>query len=167
MTTWFWTVFAVVFIFGFVVFRGAPYLPSKRGYVKRALTNLYRLKSDDVLVDLGSGDGVILRLATKHGARAIGYELNPVLVVISRLLARGDRLQTTKLADMWLVDFPAETTVVYVFSVSRDSDKLTTKLRSHVDTHKRRLWCITFGAGLGGMEPVKKLHAHSLYVFEP
>lgn len=167
MIVWFWIVAIVFCAFGFVVFRGAPYVPSHRRYARLALTKLYRLKRSDVLVDLGSGDGIILRLAAKSGARAVGYELNPILVLISRLLARGDRRQTTKLADMWLVDFPAETTVVYVFSVSRDADKLTAKLRAHANTHSHQLWCITYGAGLGGEEPVKKLHAHSLYLFEP
>lgn len=167
MIIWFWAFFALVFIFGFVVFRGAPYVPSHRRYAKLALTKLYRIRSDDVLVDLGSGDGVILRLATKLGARAIGYELNPVLVIVSWLLARGDRRQKTVMADMWLTDFPAETTVVYVFSVSRDANKLTAKLQKHVDKYDRKLWCITYGAVLGGVNPVKKLHAHNLYLFEP
>lgn len=167
MMAWFWVLFAVVFTFGFVVFRGAPYLPSHRRYVKLALTKLYKLKSSDILVDLGSGDGVILRLATSYGARAIGYELNPVLVFVSRILAVGDKRQTTKLADMWLIDFPADTTVVYVFSVSRDSEKLANKLRNHVKKHGQPLWCITYGAGLRGVKPVKKLHAHDLYLFEP
>ena len=167
MTMWFWILFTIVLVFGFVVFRGAPYLPSKSRYAKLALTKLYRLRPDDVLVDLGSGDGLILRLASRLGARSIGYELNPVLVLISKLLARGDSRQVTRLADMWLIDFPPETTVVYVFSVSRDSFKLTDKLQNHVRKHGRKLWCITFGAGLGGVKPVKNLHAHNLYLFEP
>ncbi|MCA9334798.1 hypothetical protein KC953_01505 [Candidatus Saccharibacteria bacterium] len=162
-----WLLFGIFFLFGFVVFRGAPYLPSKQRYARLALTKLYRIRSQDVLVDLGSGDGQILRLATSLGARAIGYELNPILVVISRLLARGDGRQKTRLADMWLVDLPAETTIVYVFSVSRDSYKLTDRLTSHVEKHGKKIWCITFGAGLGGVKPVKRLHAHNLYLFDP
>src|SRR5690606_15669271 len=98
---WFWVFAAVCVAFGFVAFRGAPYVPSHRKYARLALTKLYRLQPDDVLVDLGSGDGRILRLVSERGARAIGYELNPVLVVISRLLARGDKNQSIKLADMW------------------------------------------------------------------
>ena len=169
MMTWFW-IFAAVFIaFGFVVVRGAPYVPSHRKYARLALTKLYRLKTSDVLVDLGSGDGTVLRLATKLGAaQAIGYELNPILVAISWLLARGDKKQRTVLADMWLSEFPAETTVVYVFSVTRDSEKLTKKLQKHADAHGRELWCITYGAGLAAdKKPVKKLHAHQLYHFAP
>jgi len=168
MTLWLWLAFIFFLLFAFVVFRGAPYVPSHRRYARLALTKLYRLKRSDVLVDLGSGDGVILRMAAKNGARAIGYELNPILVLISRLLARGDSRQTTKLADMWLTDFPAETTVVYVFSVSRDSDKLSAKLQAHANMYGRELWCITYGAGLGGgKQSVKKLHAHNLYHFRP
>lgn len=163
----FWAAAAIIVLFGFVVFRGAPYVPSHRRYVRLALTKLYDLKPSDVLVDLGSGDGVVLRLARQQGARAIGYELNPALVLISRLLARGDKRQATYLADMWLTDFPAETTIVYAFSVSRDGKKLVKKLQKHADAHKHAIWCITYGAGLPGKEPTRTLHAHSLYFFEP
>lgn len=166
MIIWFWIFAAIFLLFGFVVFRGAPYVPSQRRYARLALTKLYTLDKGDLLVDLGSGDGTILRLATSRGARAIGYELNPILVAISYLLARGDKNQSTKLADMWLVDFPADTTVVYAFSVSRDSDKLREKLQAHVDKHESQLWCITYGAGLGEKKATKKLHAHNLYFFE-
>ncbi|MDB5183488.1 MAG: hypothetical protein JWO07_169 [Candidatus Saccharibacteria bacterium] len=164
---WFWVAAAIFLLFGFVVFRGAPYVPSHRKYARLALTKLYRLNADDVLVDLGSGDGTILRMASLKGARAIGYELNPILVLISQLLARGDKKQTTILADMWLTDFPADTTIVYVFSVTRDEAKLLKKLQNHVDEHGSDLWCITYGAGLRDKQPVKKLHAHTLYLFEP
>lgn len=167
MTLATWLAIGVFLAFGFVVFRGAPYVPSHRNYARLALTKLYKLKPGDVLVDLGSGDGVILRMASKLGARAVGYELNPLLVLFSRALAWGDKKQSTRLADIWLSEMPADTTVVYVFSVSRDSRKLTKKLQKHVDTHRRQLWCITYGAGVGDKTPVKTLHAHSLYLFEP
>jgi hypothetical protein len=68
---------------------------------------------------------------------------------------------------MWLTDFPVETTVVYAFSVTRDGQKLVKKLQKHADTYKHDLWCVTYGAGLPGREPVRTLHAHSLYFFEP
>ena len=167
MMTWFWIFAAIILLFGFVVFRGAPYVPSHRRFARIAFRKLYKLKHDDVLVDLGSGDGIILRLAAERGARAIGYELNPALVLISKILARGDKKQSTVLADMWLSDFPAETTIVYAFAVSRDSKKLAKKLQGHTDEHGKELWCITYGAGLDGKEPVRTLNAHSLYLFTP
>ncbi len=165
---WLWIAAGIFVAFGFVVFRGAPYVPSHRKYVRLALTKLYRLKPNDVLVDLGSGDGLVLRIATKAGVRAVGYELNPILVLISRLLAHGDKKQTTILADMWLTDFPADMTVAYVFSVTRDARKLVKKLQKHVDTHNKEVWCVTYGPDLHGeKDPVRKLHAHTLYHFEP
>ena len=78
----------VVLLFGFVVFRGAPYVPSKRRDIKRAFEELYPLDDSDTLVDIGSGDGVVLRMAAKRGAHAVGYELNPILVLVSRWLSR-------------------------------------------------------------------------------
>ena len=161
-----WIIAGIIVLFGIVVFRGAPYVPSHRKYVRLAFTKLYHLKPDDVLVDLGSGDGTVLRIAASKGATAIGYELNPLLVVISQILARGDKRQQTRIGDMWLVKIPEETTVVYVFGVNRDSKRLTKKLQTHVNTTGEDLWCITYGAGLDG-EPVRKLHAHSLYLLQP
>lgn len=165
---WFWIVAGIIVLFGFTAFFGAPYVPSHRKYVRLAFTKLYRLKPDDVVVDLGSGDGRVLRVATKHGARAIGYELNPLLVLVSRILGHGDKKQSTILTDMWSRDMPEDTTVVYVFSVSRDARKLVRKLQKHVNMHGSQLWCVVYGPDLNGSkEPVRKLHAHTLYLFEP
>lgn len=162
-----WAVFAVIFLFGFVVFRGAPYVPSHARFAHKALSELYPLSKDDVLVDLGSGDGIILRIAAKTAKRVIGYELNPALVLISKLLARGNKKIETKLADIWLSDMPDDTTVVYVFAVSRDVGKLQKKLQKFTDEQRRVLWLVTYGAGLKGVEPDKRLQAHNLYKFEP
>ena len=70
---------AIAIIVGFSAFMGAPYLPSHRRDVARAFDELYPLSSSDVLLDIGSGDGVVLRQASKRGARAIGYEIHPLL----------------------------------------------------------------------------------------
>lgn len=158
-------IFVVILIFGFVVFTGAPYVPSQKKYARLAFTDLYKLGTKDVLVDLGSGDGTILRLASKFGARSVGYEINPVLVVISRFFGRSDKLQRTELADMWSADLPADTTVIYVFSVTRDAKRLTEKIQDHVDKYGTEIKCITYGAKLKGKKPIKTLNAHSLYVF--
>lgn len=168
METWFWVLAAVVLLFGFVVFRGAPYVPSHRRFAKNALTDLYPLSNKDVLVDLGSGDGIILRLAATLGAKkAIGYELNPVLVGISKLLARKYSVVDTKLADFWLIDLPADTTIVYAFAVSRDMAKLGRKMQQTANTVKRPVNLVTYGLALKGKEPMRELQAHRLYVFEP
>ena len=89
---------AVVLLFGFVAFTGAPYVPSRRRDLQKAFDELYRLKKTDMLVDIGSGDGVVLREASRRGARAIGYELQPLLVLISRWLSRHDEKVSVRVA---------------------------------------------------------------------
>ncbi len=168
MDAWFWVLAAVILLFGFVVFRGAPYVPSHRRFARIALTDLYPLSSKDVVIDLGSGDGVILRLAATLGAkRAVGYELNPALVVLSKFLARKYGNVDTKLADFWLIDLPSDTTVVYAFAVSRDMAKLGRKMQQTADLLKRPISLVTYGLALKGKEPTRELQAHRLYVFKP
>ena len=51
----------VVLILGFTAFFGAPYVPSRRKELKMLFDETYKLNPNDTLVDLGSGDGVVLR----------------------------------------------------------------------------------------------------------
>lgn len=163
-----WILFLVVFVcFGLIVFRGAPYVPSHRRDIKRAFTDLYPLTPQDVVVDIGSGDGIVLREASQHGARSIGYELNPLLVGLSRLLCRGYDGIEVRLADFWLATLPDETTVFYAFSVSRDIPRLTKKLQTHVNRTGRPVAFITYGSGLVGIEPADIVGPHALYHLTP
>lgn len=62
----------------------APYFPTPIEVAKRML-EAGDLQPGELFVDLGSGDGRLVILAAKnHGARAIGYELDPKLVDSSR-----------------------------------------------------------------------------------
>lgn len=167
MNWWIASFFTIILIFGLVVARGAPYVPSHRRFVRLAFTKLYKLSSKDVVVDLGSGDGLVLRIAAEKASRAIGYELNPILVAISKVLAWNNHRIETKIADFWLVDLPPETTVIYVFAVTRDITKLERKLQESVDLWGHSVSVVTYGAQLKNKQPVEILHAHSLYVFDP
>src|ERR1035437_9524380 len=126
----FWVIGLLIVFFGLIILRGAPYVPSRSSYIANAFTDLYLLSDLDVLVDLGSGDGVVLREAAKKGARAVGYELNPLLYAIARLLSRRQPLVTVYLTDVWLTPLPGETTVVYFFGVARDKQKLINKMQT-------------------------------------
>lgn len=163
----FWILAIIVLAFGWVVFRGAPYVPSQNRYIRRAFTQLYPLNSHDVLVDVGSGDGVVLRRAAQFGAKAIGYELNPVLVVISRFLSRTQPTVRVELADFWKTDLPDDTTVVYAFLVTRDVKKMIQKMQTEATRLQRQLSFISYGNVLPGMTPDKTLDAYGLYSFYP
>lgn len=162
-----WLVAGIILLFCFVVVRGAPYVPSHHRFARQSLKELYPLSKKDVLVDLGSGDGIILRIAAERGAKAVGYELNPALVLITKLLSRGNKNVTVKTSDYWLVGLPKETTIVYAFAVSRDMAKLEKKMQQWTNENGHQLWLMTYGAKLNTKEPVRLLNAHSLYLFEP
>lgn len=163
----FWLIAAVVLLFGFVVFFGAPYVPSKRRELDKVFDELYKLGIDDTVIDIGSGDGVVLRAAARKGARAIGYELNPALVLISRWLSRRYPNVKVFTANMWRVKFPAETTVVYVFPVSRDIEKLARKIQMEANRLGGPLSVITYGCAIPHMVALRSLGAHDLYTFTP
>jgi hypothetical protein len=75
-------VYLVFFVF-FPLGRGAIYDPSSSEET-RQMAELADIRAGEKAADLGSGDGrVVIALAMK-GAEAHGYEVNPVLVVISR-----------------------------------------------------------------------------------
>ena len=159
--------FCVVLLFGFVVFFGAPYVPSKKSDVKRAFGELYPLGEDDTLVDIGSGDGVVLRLAAARGARAVGYEINPVLVVISRWLSRSMPNVSVVFLSFWRADLPPETTVVYTFGDSRDIVKMAGKVQDTATRVGRPIFFISYAFEVPGMNPVKAVGAHYLYKISP
>jgi len=164
---WLWLVLIIVLLFGLVAFRGAPYVPSHKSHVRQALCKLYPLTNSDVLVDIGSGDGVVLREAAKIGARAVGYEINPVLVIISRFLSRKYSRVSINLADFWLMHLPDNTTVVYVFSVTRDMKKIIKWMQKEANKLNRPIHLINYGSELKGVKIVKSVGAYHLYTFYP
>lgn len=162
-----WSLCGLIFIFGFVVFFGAPYVPSKQKHLKVAFDSLYRLSKKDVLLDLGSGDGRVLREAARRGARAVGYELNPLLVLIANLLTKDKKRAISKVANIWTASFPLDTTVVYIFGDGRDIKRLERKITSEATRLKRELYVISYGFTLPGRAPKNQAAAYYLYEIQP
>lgn len=87
---------------------------------------------DDVVYDLGSGDGrIVILAAQKYGARGVGIELDPRLVEISRQVARdaevSDRVRFIQ-GDLFQADI-SEATVVTLFLSPSVNTELEPKLR--------------------------------------
>jgi hypothetical protein len=121
----------IVLAFGLGAWRGAPYLPILRRPAEELL-DLAELKPGQTLIDLGSGDGRLLKLAAKRGIKGIGYEINPWLWLISRLncWAYRDRVKL-HLADYWLVRLPPADAIA-VFLIDRYMGRLDSKLSSEL-----------------------------------
>lgn len=154
---------AIILLFGFVVFYGAPYLPTLKKQTKDAL-DLLDLKPGQTLLELGSGDGTVLLAAAKRGIRCVGYELNPVLVVISRIMTwRYRKLVTIKMANYWSVQWP-KTDGIYVFLLQKYMDKLDTKVTQHSRKYGT-IKLVSFAFTIPNKTPKAKRTGLTLYVF--
>lgn len=160
-------IFAVVILLGFTAFTGAPYLPSKRRDLDMVFRELCPLTKNDVVVDLGSGDGAVLRAARRRGAGAVGYELGPVYYVISKLLARGDTKQQIFLKSYWHVTFPKGASVVFAFSDSRDIKKVYALVQQQSTVLGRPLRLVTHGFEVPGRASSAAKGAYYLYSVNP
>ena len=164
---WLWVAAGIVVLAGFVAFTGAPYVPSKRRDVARAFDELYALTSKDVLVDIGSGDGIVLRMASKYGAMAIGYEIHPVLVLVSRLLSRGDKNVRVRLANFWRVPLPDTVTVVYTFGDARDITAMYARVQAEATRLGREIAFRSYAFTVSGVTPAKTVGSHYIYTVKP
>jgi SAM-dependent methyltransferase len=167
MMTWAYVVGAVVMLLGFSAFFGAPYVPSRRRDLKRMFDQLYPLSDSDTVIDVGSGDGLVLREASRRGAEAIGYEISPVFVAISKFLSRNDKNVTVMLTNFWGARFPDRTTVIYAFSVLRDGKKLENKLQSEANRLRKPLKLVCYASPLPTKLPERRFEAYHLYQFCP
>ncbi|MBI4190496.1 MAG: methyltransferase domain-containing protein [Betaproteobacteria bacterium] len=71
-------------------YTGGPYVPTPQAVVDEML-RLAKVNADDVVVDLGSGDGrIVLTAAQRYGARGLGLEIDEELVQFSN--AEAERL---------------------------------------------------------------------------
>jgi hypothetical protein len=110
---------------------------------------------------------VVLREASRRGAQAVGFEVHPLFVYISRFLSRGDRNVSIQLANVWTTPFPDGVTLVYAFSVARDGKRLTRKVQREANRLGRTLTLVCYGNPLPKREPVRLHGAYELYEFRP
>ena len=112
---------------------GAPFVPTSRARVG-AMLALAKPKPGELWVDLGSGDGRILVAASLAGARAVGYEFHPLLVLLSRLaIARhGLRgLASVLRANLWKADL-SKADIVSLYLMPYRMERMQAKLRAEL-----------------------------------
>ena len=86
------------------------------------MLQLAGVSAQDVVYDLGSGDGrIVILAAQKYGARGVGIEIDPKLVAISRQVARdaevSDRVTFIE-GDLFTADIAGATVVTLYLSTS-------------------------------------------------
>ena len=158
-------ILALIFLFPGLT--GAPYVPTLKKSVELALTKLYPIKSSDLLIDLGAGDGIVLYTAAKHGAKALGLEINPILTLIAKWRFRKNRNITTKCRNFYHYRFPKETTVVYAFAISLHIEKIRRKVEDEATRIGKPIYFISNAFDLKDLKPKKQLGSFYLYKIEP
>jgi SAM-dependent methyltransferase len=104
------------------------WVPTAEALVEKML-DLAKITPQDVVMDLGSGDGRNVIGAAKRGARAVGFEFNPQMVELSRANAKkagvADRATFVE-GDMYEADISKATALV-LFLLPVNLEKLTPK----------------------------------------
>jgi 16S rRNA A1518/A1519 N6-dimethyltransferase RsmA/KsgA/DIM1 with predicted DNA glycosylase/AP lyase activity len=156
------TLLVLIFCFGFVLLFGAPYLPTLDKQVSLAL-DMADLRPGETLLELGCGDGKVLIAAARRGWKAVGYELNPLLVLVCLWRTRHYRkLVKVRMQDFWTTDWPPAQ-AVFVFALQRRMQQLDTKLK---DYEHKPLKVISFAFTMPDKKPVKQEAGLSLYRYE-
>lgn len=114
------------------IFGDRGLLHPKGAFVSSTKRNVAEMR----LVDLGSGDGTIVRAATRMCgfASALGYEINPFLFAVSRALSFGRSTERFLWESMWHANL-SEVDVVVVYGLPPIMERLGAKLLNELPEH--------------------------------
>ncbi len=141
---------------------GAPYVPTHKKQLIKLIGQL-DLSLDDVLVDCGAGDGLVGRAFAKHIKRAVGYEINPFLVLIAKIANRNYPKNKVKLADFRRANWPIDTTVVYYFGAAFYAQQLVEKVKAQSLEHHHPLTIISYGFELPNLGEPQMIAGFNVY----
>lgn len=157
----FLVVIVLIFAFGFVILYGAPYLPTHSKTTTEAL-DLLNLKPGQKLLELGSGDGRILREAAKRGIYSVGYELNPLLVAWSRCINyKYRKFITVTWGNYWQHKLqPSDG--IYVFLLEKYMSKLNKKIEQETTQNVK---LVSYAFTIKDRQPTKAKNGLFLYEY--
>lgn len=130
----------------------APFVPTPPDVVDRMLT-LARVGPDDVVYDLGCGDGrIVIAAAQKFGARGVGVDIDPRLIVQAEANAKAAGVQNRVrflIEDAMKVDV-SDATVVTLYLLSASNVKLRPLLTKQL---RRGARIVSHSFAIGDWEP--------------
>jgi hypothetical protein len=132
-----------------------PYVPTHESLVDEMLS-MARVGANDVLYDLGSGDGrIVITAARRFGTRGVGYDLDPDRVSEARENARRagvtDRVRFEQ-QDIFTAKF-ADATVITMYLLPDVNMRLRPKLLSELKPGTR---IVSHNYDLGDWQPVQR-----------
>lgn len=132
-----------------------PYLPTPRAVVDRMLA-IANVNKNDILYDLGSGDGrIVITAAQKYGTRGVGIDINPRR--IEEANANAQKAGVTKLVefrqqDLFETDL-SKATVVTLYLLPEINIKLRSKLLKELKPGTR---IVSHAFDMGEWKPQQK-----------
>lgn len=155
-------VIVLILLFGLVILRGAPYVPTLKVQVDDVL-DLLDLQAGQRMLELGSGDGRLLGAAAKRGIYAVGYELNPLLVAWTKIRYWKYRSHiSVEWGDFWLKEWP-ESEGMYVFLLQKYMKKLDNKIVHYAN--KKHYKLVSNGFVVEGRQPAAERKSLRLYLY--
>lgn len=151
-----------VILIGFVwaAISGAPWVPAFKRDLEKILDDS-KLEPGQLFIELGCGDGRLLQVAAQRGSVVIGYELNPLLWLISYLRLWRYPAAQVHLGNFWQADISGAD-VVLAFLVPRTMARLETKVCREMKTGSR---LVSYIFELPNKKPVVKRHHWLIYDF--
>ena len=130
-----------------------------------AMLQAAAVTANDVVYDLGSGDGrVVIMAAAKYGARGVGIEIDPALVARSREIAREAGVEdkvTFVEGDFFTSDVSAATVVTLWLSTSINA-QLEPILKKQLRSGAR---IVSHQFPMGDRAPDDRVHVRGVDVF--
>jgi hypothetical protein len=148
--------------------QGALFVSSSRVRVA-AFLDAVPMQTGQLLIDIGCGDGRVLRMVSKcYGARAIGYEVNPMAYIKARLLCMGDKNIQIRYKNFWNEQLTAAD-VLFCYLYPDVMKRLSDKLRSDLKPGTVVASCNFALPGFQSqkvLRPGGALHNDPLYVYQ-
>ena len=143
----------------------APFWPSPHEVVD-CMLNLADVEENDVVIDLGSGDGRIVIAAAKRGARGIGIDYNPLRIAQANANAEISGVQDLVSfieGDIRDADL-SEATVVTLYLLSASNLELLPKLTEELRPGAR---IVSHDFNMGSWTPDRtvRLRPHTIYLW--
>jgi phospholipid N-methyltransferase len=157
---------AVIFVF-WVIWTdiiGAGWEPTSKILVRKML-EIAEVNSEDILYDLGSGDGrIIIEAARKYHANAIGIEADPLRYIWSKLmiLLYGVNQKVKVIWGNFFNKDITNATVVTLFLSSKANQQLKTKLQNELKPGTR---IVSYYWTFHEWEPVKEDKKDKIYMY--
>jgi SAM-dependent methyltransferase len=142
-----------------------PFVPTPADAVA-AMLKLAGVRKDDVVYDLGSGDGRIVIAAARRGARGVGIDIDPARIAEGERNARAagvaSRVRFVR-QDLFDADL-GDATVVTLYLLPRVNQRLRPKLLAELKPGTR---VVSYGFDMGDWAPERtvEIGSSTLYLW--